>query len=533
MDAISYYEKAGDYGSLIEQIYALPFALPDKIAAFLLEIMKRIPEKVYSKQGIAYIVLTRLLSSQGKIEEATAKLHEVINRYEKLSQSKAVCRLLSGCYNNLGFIDKLRCLHTRDYSFYRYFEKAYHYYTQWGGKLSGPMTVVSIGAYVCRTSVSDPQDMEKMIKALDIAVPYVAASMGGCMYGADYLARGEVALFKMDMDKAEGYLKEARARAQQKNQYEIESQSLFYLLRINIFRGKEKAVREILKSLSARLDTPEYLNRYIYYDIFRGWFYAHIGDSTKMAAWLTSDSDEGNLNSFMQGLEMLVRAKNYLQAKKNYSAALVALERSARSAGDFIMGKVEIKVLEAVCRYQMKDKKGAYASLEQAYTLARPCELYLPFVESGKDMRSLASSAIKDKVPLPHDFLERIRVQASSYAKKFFLLTQRFEVPAPHAGKSSALRYTPERLTRREHEILVSLFQGFTQEEIAHTSSRSINTIKSIVKRLYTKLGAANRADAIRIAISQGHLEFEPVEKNQVPSATLKRSLIPGIKVRP
>jgi LuxR family maltose regulon positive regulatory protein len=59
-------------------------------------------------------------------------------------------------------------------------------------------------------------------------------------------------------------------------------------------------------------------------------------------------------------------------------------------------------------------------------------------------------------------------------------------------------------LSRRETEILANLSQGMTQEEIAGISSLSVNTVKSVIRSIYSKLGAVNKADAVRIAVSRG-----------------------------
>jgi LuxR family maltose regulon positive regulatory protein len=53
-------------------------------------------------------------------------------------------------------------------------------------------------------------------------------------------------------------------------------------------------------------------------------------------------------------------------------------------------------------------------------------------------------------------------------------------------------------------EVLTGLSQGLTREEIAGLSAISVNTVKSTIRSIYNKLGAVNRADAIRIATALG-----------------------------
>jgi LuxR family maltose regulon positive regulatory protein len=170
-------------------------------------------------------------------------------------------------------------------------------------------------------------------------------------------------------------------------------------------------------------------------------------------------------------------------------------------AGDFLFGRISMKAQEAVCRYRNRDKDGAFAALKAAYELALPNELFMPFMELGKDMRALADAALKDTPPgLPTDWLEKIRAAASAYAKKLFTVAEHYR-PAPPLPGEEALG---KSLSHRELEVLANLFQGMTREEIAGASSLSVNTVKSIIRSIYNKLGAINKADAVRIAASRG-----------------------------
>jgi DNA-binding NarL/FixJ family response regulator len=58
-------------------------------------------------------------------------------------------------------------------------------------------------------------------------------------------------------------------------------------------------------------------------------------------------------------------------------------------------------------------------------------------------------------------------------------------------------------------EVLNSLYQGLTGEEIAQETNTSINTVKSTIKRIYNKLNALNKTDAIRIAMGMELLKNE------------------------
>jgi two-component system, NarL family, nitrate/nitrite response regulator NarL len=61
-------------------------------------------------------------------------------------------------------------------------------------------------------------------------------------------------------------------------------------------------------------------------------------------------------------------------------------------------------------------------------------------------------------------------------------------------------------LTRREMEVLQELSQGKTNPQIAADLHISENTVKTHVRKVMEKLGAATRAEAVRVAMEAGIL---------------------------
>jgi LuxR family maltose regulon positive regulatory protein len=505
IDAINYYERAAAYGRFLDTIYTLPLILPKHTAQLLLDILDRAPPEIFERYATAPIIRARLLVTLERFDTAREELIAIVTRLESQPPSPYTYRALSGCYTNLGFIGMLVSPYTRDYNYIHYFERAAHYSRLSGHKLSPPVSVASLGSYLCQVITAEAGEMERYIGAITEMVAYAAPSMGGCTYGMDDLARAELAFFREDLDRAEKMALTALEKAREEEQYEIENRALFYLLRVCLARGDYESIQDFLKQMDDQLNTESYLNRIILYDITAGWFYAQTGQTKKLASWLKNDFEESDLNSLVCGLEILVKAK-YLFSEKRYPAALASLESRGDhryGTGAFLLGKIEMKSLEAVCRYQLKDREGAFRALEAAYDLATPNSLYMPFTELGKDMRTLASALLKEQnTAIPRPWLERIKRSASAYAKRLFTVAEKFRNPA--SGEDSE-QHTA-LLSGREIEVLTGFSQGLTMEEIAAVAAISINTVKSAARSIYNKLGAVNRADAIRIAATMGIL---------------------------
>jgi LuxR family maltose regulon positive regulatory protein len=198
------------------------------------------------------------------------------------------------------------------------------------------------------------------------------------------------------------------------------------------------------------------------------------------------------------GFETLVKAK-YSFAEKRYAAVLktLSLPSGQYGLGEFLLGRLEMRVLEAVTLYAMGETGRAFASLEDAWDMSASNSLDMPFIELGEDMRALVSTILAEKKsPIPRPALESIRNRASIYAKKLSVLAEQYRT----RQQSQVL----PALSLREIEVLSGLSHGQSREEIAKNAGLSLRAIKNVIAGLYTKLGALNRADAIRIAGSAG-----------------------------
>jgi LuxR family maltose regulon positive regulatory protein len=426
LDAFNYYEKAEDYEQIIALAYTFPMILPGHFALFIMKMMDRLPPEVYTKNPPLYVVRARTQISLCMFDQCERELTELIARTENLPLSPELHRLLMALYASLGFIGILTSTYTRDYGFVELIKQSARHARLTGGYVTRPpVSVMNIGSYICRVNSPEKEEMNRFIEAIAEAGPH-ARMMGGCGWGMDDLARAEVCLFRGDLSGGEQFSLLALRSAREAEQYEIENRSLFFLLRLSLLQGNLGRIPELFKQLEAQLDKTHYINRFIYHDIVSGWYYTQTGRPEKLVPWLKDEFEESDLNSMFHGLEILVKAK-YHFAEKRYPAALAALEgrKNKYDAGDLVMGMIEIKILEALCRYRLQERGDAFAALETAYTLALPNALFMPFIEMGQDMRDLAEEALREKRgPLPQAWLETVCQAASDYAKKLSLAAE-------------------------------------------------------------------------------------------------------------
>jgi len=102
---------------------------------------------------------------------------------------------------------------------------------------------------------------------------------------------------------------------------------------------------------------------------------------------------------------------------------------------------------------------------------------------------------------------EALRAAVRALREGLIVLSPAFHpAPSPRGGLPGyGEAETPtEPLTPREIEVLWGLAQGLANKEIAARLGISEHTVKFHLSAIYRKLGAANRAEAVRIGLRQG-----------------------------
>jgi LuxR family maltose regulon positive regulatory protein len=502
MDAAIYYERARYYRGILDIIYSFPRILSEAVAAFFLDLVDRLVARGEDETDEDFLFLrynrSRLLTPLKRFDEAAVSCREAIAKFEALPPGRLRSRILSANYRTLGALQILTFRFKRNYNVAPLFEKADRYYREYPVSVQGPANVCCIGSYVIQVGYpAAKKEIEDSIRQFALAVPFAAHCFNGYLYGIDVLAWAELAYFQGNVHNAEQLTRQALFMAREKGQFETEIRALFYLLRVKLHAGDFPALEELFKQLETQLETANYPSLFVLYDIVTGWFYAHLGQSARVASWLRNDFEESEINTTLHGFELLVKAKCSF-AEGHYDAVLHTLkQRGDYGLWNLILGRVEAGALEAAAYLRQEEVESAVKALEGAWEASAPNTLDMPFIELGEDMRVLAGICLnRESCPIPRPWLEAIRSRASIYGKKIAATVEQY-----HAGTKQTI------LSRQERMVLRCLSQGLTREKIAGEAGLSINTVKTLIKGLYDKLGALNRADAVRIAGVSGILK--------------------------
>lgn len=495
VDAILNYEKVGCYKEILEIIRSHYCSSSKETAQFILDIIDRAPSELFEQNKMVRVYRAKFLINNFMVEQARNECIKLKNEYEKLPPSEESNIILGEIYINLGLLKLYECLGDNKFDFAEYFIKADKYLPN-GSYFADNTYHLNVGVYACPVSPECENGLSLFKEEFIKAYPYLTKVLNGCGTGDDELISTEICFYKRDFTNAIRHANQCLGIARQQDQYDLEFIGSLYLIRIYMALGHFEKIDEILAqidNLNKKYNTS-LSNRHM--DIVCGWYYSHIGQLDLISGWILNAEEGTKVMSIDFGFNKIVHARALLKSKK-YSEmlGLLATRQKWDSLHMYLIGSIEVKAMEAVALYCLDKKQEAFELLTDAYHMAEPEELIMPFVELGKNMRTLAQAALKEKsCNIPSVWLEKISIKSSAYAKSLSRITSEY------ISVNQVHRQDVPALTEKETEILLDLCNGLTREEIAENQNITINTVKSRMQNIYQKLGAINSFDAVRIA---------------------------------
>jgi LuxR family maltose regulon positive regulatory protein len=143
---------------------------------------------------------------------------------------------------------------------------------------------------------------------------------------------------------------------------------------------------------------------------------------------------------------------------------------------------VESQLLAGTAHLRLGDRNAAAAATEAALAAAEPDRLMFPFVITG-------AAELLDALPR-HETAHRALL-----ADVVDLLRGK---PAPSNGRDHSPQ--PEELSPSELRVLRYLPTNLTRPDMARELYLSVNTVNTHIRNIYSKLGARDRATAVRRA---------------------------------
>jgi LuxR family maltose regulon positive regulatory protein len=210
-------------------------------------------------------------------------------------------------------------------------------------------------------------------------------------------------------------------------------------------------------------------------------------------------------------VEYLILAQVYVAQGRSEDALrlLAPLLRTSESAG-WTAITISLLSLEALAYQAEQDMERAMASLTRALALAEPGGYVQAFVDAGAPMERLllAISSRHAKGDLGWSTVDGRRSVVSAEYVHGLLGAFQASRSMPHATRAPVQQTKPElrarppetpfeSLSDRELQVLRFLNTHLSSTEIAEELYLSVNTVRSHIKNIYSKLDVHGRAEAI------------------------------------
>lgn len=265
-------------------------------------------------------------------------------------------------------------------------------------------------------------------------------------------------------------------------------------VRLLLARGAPEQAREVLADLVVQASRPEVLREI---QLCQASLALAVGDLVSAQRWAASAAPEpAPLSLTRREEEALLRARVRL-AEGQPQATLDLLEQWKQEAGAQARwsSALQILLLEALAHERAGARAQARATLLEAVTRARPEGYQRLFLDEGQTMETLLKSLLPD-----------LRDKAlASYVRALLRAFAKAET-SHDAHPLDAASWLLDPLTPQEQRVLQQLAQGASNQDIANALVIQLSTVRKHISNILSKLGAANRTEAIVRAREYGLL---------------------------
>jgi len=465
------------------------------------EIMKIIhifPQSFIQQNPLIRIIYGLGYSWRGDFAKAILEFKKITDEFECMEKNEHVKATIGEAYVFMG----LHYMLFGNLLFIECFKKAYKYLPQGSNLLGKRWMILSTGASITLKDGS-PHEMEKWVRTLEETAPYLEHLLNKNTYGLEFIAKAEAAYYQCDFTNAEKYAYQAIYCGKEENLADIVCNSYFLLTKIAIAKGeyqKNLGLLDLSKEYSEKYNTESHYN---IPEIAEGYFYIKIEQLDRMPDWITNGQEYNNKDSIVcLGVDQIIIA-NYMLIQEKLYELIPYLDKAERlyKVGNQTIALIHIYILKAITYQGLGDDERLSAAFLHAYNMSHENNIIMPFIEYGRYMRTLIQYIRNNlNYSISDRWLMAVYSKATTYAKRLKHICNQYE--------NEHLSFNEENiLSKAETNILIALSQGLTREEIAENTNISLNTVKSQIKSIYSKLGAINGMHAVRIAITKGIIQ--------------------------
>ncbi|MDL2263337.1 LuxR C-terminal-related transcriptional regulator [Synergistaceae bacterium OttesenSCG-928-I11] len=500
MEAISCYRACGDHASMLNAMcdfVRMRHGITAENASFLLEHVDLLTPEEVRRYPIADYLRALIYLNMLELEKAETLLWDLEQKLLPVGTSDAFA-LLGEVYAMLGSIHMMRNLE----DFGDYYRKAADYLPD-GARLQGRRQLSAGNNHCFFMADNLPGARERMERAVQSGVSWMNRVLRGGMSGMEHLFSAEAAYLSDRHAEAQQHAYRAIYKAVANTQHDIVCNGYCLLARIGLMQGDFAEMTGQIQNVAEYAERHEIGVLKEIRDTALAWYCIKLRDHRQIPkSILTMNNEDRPVLAYNRS--QIVYA-NYLIQTGEYArlAGMMEYPKGLYLTRGIWPDRICLYIMLAIAHHHLGNSDAAMKALWSAYDMSHENELITLFVEAEEHMCALLDAARRQRTyAFAPAWLDLVHERTAFFVKRAAALrgVYRKQNPVRKAENNP--------LTRREMEVLRALSRGLTREEIAVERFISVNTVKTFIRSIYHKLGAANRAEAVSIAISQGYLDM-------------------------
>lgn len=305
---------------------------------------------------------------------------------------------------------------------------------------------------------------------------------GGLGKGGKKMLRAEHALERGEWAEAGRLAQDVLYACEEDRHIAAALAASFCLARLAMVAGKGEEAVAVLERLRPRMQRLGVYDHQEGLDVAAGYVHATLGRLEGVPRWLRNGEmyDAPHNSAPLVILSLTVHCKALLAQGEYKRLALMAEDLLADTLPlECLFARIHGTVLQAVAAWHTRSSAEALNLLRQALELSQPDGILLPLAEYGGHLLPLLRRLKRHEPDNAH--LEAVLASAGRMAH------------------GTGFSHKKELLTPRECELMRHVADGETNTVIAAVLGITIDGVKHKLRYTYRKLGAANRAEAVRL----------------------------------
>ncbi len=318
-------------------------------------------------------------------------------------------------------------------------------------------------------------------------MPIYSRVASGHGSGAATVMQAETEFVRGNLTDADILCRQAGEQALEAGEYSIYTAAAFLAARLALYAQPPRNGFPILDHAADTLRRVHQYRLMTTVELGRGWLSALLGQTEQLPAWLTAEG--ASMSQVFPLIEPVFRAivGRVLLEQGQWAQVAAWTPRLLRAcdASRFVLCGIYAHLQNAVALMHLGKEQAARQALREAWTLAQPDGILLPFAESDPCLDPLLDGLAEGEAR------ERLRTLAARFRAGRGDTRQEHDLLARYG------------LTERELEIARLAAQRKSSREIAEVLSISVKSVNNRLNAVYEKLGLGGEGRNKRQALAK------------------------------